>query len=289
MADIRPIRIMKRDKEEYQRLKRNMRAKQRRINNKFGITVDTIQTPNLSDFQSRSEFNKWKADVQNFNKRQNKELQFIKNENGVITNKATIKETKKNLIKVNSYVDSQMQSIDETIVRFGGKSIISRDTGNPLTFSERATAQQIKLESGLISFNDIPFSEFKTQKEYDKYTKQLKERSNLEFYDKRLEQMKTNYKKMLRKVFGEEADELMRKVEGMDSFQLYKMTLTQLDTTFEYLYKNEVNELSDLASGLLSTIDLFIDAEEQGATNANPIVQVQSGKLRNSKIKKYRK
>lgn len=289
MADIRPIRIMKRDKEEYQRLKRNMRAKQRRINNKFGITVDTIPTPNLSDFQSRSEFNKWKADVQNFNKRQNKELQFIKNENGVVTNKATIKETKKNLIKVNKYVDSQMQSIDETIVRFGGKSIISRDTGNPLTFSERATAQQIKLESGLISFNDIPFSEFKTQKEYDKYTKQLKERSNLDFYDKRLEQMKTNYKKMLRKVFGEEADELMRKVEGMDSFQLYKMTLTQLDTTFEYLYKNEVNELSDLASGLQSTIDLFIDAEEKGTTNANPVVQVQSGKLRNSKIKKYRK
>src|SRR5690625_7488212 len=76
MAKLPPIRIRKRDEEEYRRLQRNTKAKINRVKKNYGVDLEgEIPLPDLSEFQTRKEFNEWKELQSSFTNRANTEYQ----------------------------------------------------------------------------------------------------------------------------------------------------------------------------------------------------------------------
>ena len=74
------IRISQNDKQDYQRLVRNAKAKIRRVKKKYNRELSSsVELPSLSSFKSRKQYNEWKNEIKSFTNRGNTKYQFVKN------------------------------------------------------------------------------------------------------------------------------------------------------------------------------------------------------------------
>jgi hypothetical protein len=77
------IRISKKDKEEYNKLMRNAKAKMKRLQKQGIDLTGEIELPTLSAFENRKQFNEWKDFTNKFNKGLKNEYKVFTTEKGV--------------------------------------------------------------------------------------------------------------------------------------------------------------------------------------------------------------
>jgi hypothetical protein len=200
------IRISKKDRQEYNRLKNNARGKMRRLAKK-GIDQETIngliELPPLLSFESRHQFNEWKEEIKRFTNRNVKDFKVFTNEKNVPLLGKEIREYKEVEAKA---IKLAMEHYEHTTPE----------------------AQKIFLKPNNL---DIPrpldLDNVETRKRFKQKFERMKERSDEKFFNKRDAQFLENFIKSVEGSFNQNALVIkvvnqLRKIPPDYFYELYK-------------------------------------------------------------------
>lgn len=252
------IRITQNDRQEYARLVRNTKAKIRRANQKYGIDLSTqIQIPSIEDFTTRNQFNEFKQKQKSFTNRNNKDFQFKKNEFGVVATKRELEEIQRNTKKAQEIADKLRSEANEKPFISGGK-----EQG---TVGQRMMQMGKPNTAGITRPPDFDFEKIRTRAQLEKKMKNMEERSDEEFFDKRMEQMKENLTKLIEETFHSDADELVKRLREIPPDDFYEMFLMFDELNFDYIYTTESD--GSETNNWISKISSYLDRYDQGRIN----------------------
>lgn len=211
MARIVPIRVSQRDLEEYRRLRRNAKAKIRRVQKNYGIdlSAEINVGDSIDDFATRDQFNQWKDLMERFTSRRYTTWQFKRNRYGVVMRESEINR----LAYDTNRVRRQAQRlIDELETR-------TEDTDDPL-LRERMFQRRNDSITMPAEFN---FENVRSQYHFDRRRSQMEQRANEDYYDRRMSIMRDNYADIIELDLGRrsEASDIIRDMTGLDFFELY--------------------------------------------------------------------
>lgn len=255
MATVRPIRITKNDREEYNRLARNAKSKISRIKNKYGVDLSgEIEVPKIDSFASRAEFNQFKERAKSFTNRNNTKYQFVENKFGVVASKKEINKIKRDTEKAQRVAKKLTKEATNKPFIAGGKQ-------------QGTVGQQMKQmgkpdTAGIVIPNDFDFNKIRTRKQLKAKAESMEGRSEPGFFDKRMEQMKTNFIDALNKTFNSDAHGVAERIEIMSARDFYEMYLTINEFKFAAIYINEL--LGETTDNFVVQINQQIDMYEQG-------------------------
>lgn len=243
-----PIRITQNDISEYKRLARNTKAKIDRTIKKYGVDISgKIDVPKIDDFKTRKEFNEWKDSVKKFTNRANTEYQFKKNRYGVVKSVKEINELKKKT--------KQAQKVAKKIKKENeGKPFISggKQYG---TVGQRQQLMGRPNVGGIYVPPDFKFENIVNEKQFDDKRKNLTERSDKNFFDKRKEQFKQNYIKAISDNFNSHGDDIIERVKQTSSDDLFEMYLIYDEMEIQFYYTEE--DYSNHVERVLSIFDRY--------------------------------
>lgn len=253
MAKLPPIRIKKRDEEEYRRLRRNTKAKINRVKKNYGVDLEgEIPLPDLSEFETRQEFNEWKELQQRFTNRSVSEFQFVKNPYGVVT-------TKKDIYQIEQATRQAQRLADEKI-----KEVLDQPTfhdGEQIgTVGDRAHYMKEPDVTGIHRPSDFDFSQVRSKRRLDDLREGMEKRSKEEYYDERNKRMLDNFINILEGSFHSEADDLIEELKTInpdDFYGLYQSNFTVFDFN---LYDSEgqmVNADLSHVEGMMGVVEKF--------------------------------
>lgn len=203
----------------YNKLARSAKAKINRVKGKYGIDLTgEITVPKLESFKSRSEFNAFKDQVKSFTNRNNTKYQFVENKYGVVASKREINKIKRDTKQAQRVAKKlAKEAVNKPFVA-GGKV--------------RGTVGQRMLQmgkpetAGITIPRDFDFFKIRTRKQLMEKAKNMRERSDVEFFDKRMELMKDNYIKSLESTYNSDAHELAKVIEQMSPKDFYEMYIS---------------------------------------------------------------
>lgn len=219
MERIKPIRISKKDRKEFDRLERNTKSKIRRVKKKYGVDLTgEISLPNIDDFKTRKDYNEWKEKQAKFTSRGNMKYQFRKNDYGVVASKSEIFKTEMNTKIAQRHAEQlQKEAFNKPFIA-GGK--VQGTQGQQML-------QMAKPSVGGVSVPpSFDFDKIRTKEHYEKKSKAMEKRANPENYDKRKQLMKTNFLNILALSFNSEAQRLINEIEQIpadDFLEMYNM------------------------------------------------------------------
>lgn len=244
------IRIMKRDEKEYNKLRRKVKNKLRRTRKKYGIDLSNeIPTPNLNDFTTRQEFNRWKEQAQSFTNRFNLNYQFRKNKYGVVASKARLQKIKRDTKRAQEIASNIGKQVKDKPFIVGGKK------------KSTVGKQQLMLGrenyGGIYYPGDFNFEDFKYQDSLDAREKSIRKKARVPELEDKMQRMKDNYAEKVKEVFNSDGNEIGRKIDSMSAKDFYEMYLMYDEIDFFYLYESN-------ASDYLSRIQNYIDRYERG-------------------------
>lgn len=214
-----PIRITKNDREEYAKLVRNAKAKVRRTAEKYGVDISSkVNLPKLEDIKTREEFNRIKQEAKRVTNRANTEFQFVKNPFGVVASKKEIREIERNTKKAQRIAEQKLKEIEKKPFISGGK-----EQG---TVGQRMK-QMAKPETmtGINVPKDFNFDKIRDRKQLERKREGLERRIDENYYDKKMEQMKENFVRILELSLHNDADVLVEELKKMPADDFYEMYL----------------------------------------------------------------
>lgn len=254
MARPRKIRITRNDVEEYNRLAKNTKAKISRTLKNYGVDISNdISIPKLNDFKDRKEFNAWKDEVRKFTNRANTNYQFKKNEFGVVASVKELNEIKKANKRARKVAKEISKKMEDKPFISGGKQYG--------TVKDRQQMMGKPNTGGIYVPPIFKFENVRSRRELEDKRKNLTERSEPKFFDKRAEDLKKNYINMIEETFNSDGEELKRKIEEIPSDEFFEMFLMFDELQFEYFYTEEQT------SGKIEQLNTIFDKYLSGKVN----------------------
>lgn len=252
------IRILSRDKAEYQRLMKNIKAKIKRTQKNYGVDLTgEVDIRPLSTFKSRKEFNKWKEEMLSFTNRGNLDYQFEKNRYGVVASKRELFKAKEHTRKAQRIATDIQSKVRELPFISGGQ--VEGTVGQRMLQVKKPNAM------GVYVPDDFEFDKYRSREYLEKRFKNLEKRADPNIFDVRTNQMLENFIEILELSFNSESDELielLKDIPPQDFLEIYMQfdefdfdlydsdgqmvdadtgTINQMISNLEMYYRGEVN------------------------------------------------
>jgi Cft2 family RNA processing exonuclease len=240
-------------------LVRNAKAKIRRANKAYGVNLyEEINLPSIEDIGSRQEFNKIKKEAKSFTSRQNENYQFKKNKYGVV---ATKKELKEIIADTKEAQKIAKKLIKETEKKpfYSGKKV------------QGTVGQQIKQMAkpnvaGIYAPPDFNFNSITSTRQFENKKKNMKERASGLFVDKRMEQNKQNFIRMLELSMHSDADELIEMLENLSGYEFHEIYMQFASFDFnmwdsEGIMAERDGQSSNHISKMMDDIEMYNDGK----------------------------
>ncbi|HSH24519.1 MAG TPA: hypothetical protein VLA13_03160 [Massilibacterium sp.] len=258
MARITPIRIREVDKQEYQRLVRNTRAKIRRVEKNYGVDIsDEVNIPTLESFQTRKQFNEWKQDMQSFTNRHNLNYQYQKNKYGVVASKAQLNKIERDTRRAIYLAEERKKEMENRPFYQGGEQVS--------TVGQRMQHMKDPDIPGTYAPEPFDFDQVKTQQRVSDLLRSRERMADPEDYDKKREQMKDNFTTMLAKNFNSDADELIDKISKMSSKDFLDLYSQHAEFDFDVYYlASEMDLEASSYMNDLNAMESYVDAYIEG-------------------------
>jgi hypothetical protein len=256
MPKIRPIRITKKDKKEFQRLSKNVKSKVNRTKKNYGVDLTgVVDTPkNIESFQTRKEYNDWKKSVSSFTNRANLNYQFVKNQHGLVMTKKTFQDAIRNEKLGKKYAEEKKKQFkDRPLYSQGEKQLFSV-----------SQYQSMFKRPDILGYENplgLNFENIDRPSRLERKLENLEKRAQPDYFDKRMEQMKENYMKALHKTFNSDADFLVQKFENIPAQDFYEMYLMFDEMNFDYHYTEDKESPT---SGRLGMINSYVERYQNG-------------------------
>lgn len=226
------MRISKKDKAEYNRLKRNVKAKLRNTQKKHGLDLSgLIELPDLNSF-TRKDFNLWKEQAQKFTKSPANKVKY--NEFGVPYTAKLVNEYKKRAEKSNEVKEEFNKKHEHLPYMVSGK-----ESG--------MTVGQMKLMKapdplGNRTKNEFDISKIKSIRDLERKMNKIDKQQDEKHYHTTLEDMKSNWLVAVAGSFNDEADDLIELVRGLSPELFYEVYQQIAEMDFEN-YDSEGQEV----------------------------------------------
>lgn len=262
-----PMRVMQRDIKEYQRLRKNYQAKIRRVKKTTGFNLPDInqwlgvELPHIKDlksgkaFANRKEFNAWKKQMTEINKRSFADLQIETNAKGMRYPRVVKNQGK-------AAAKRAQKAVQDRIDRY-------RDLPVIVEGEEMGTVEQRQLmltdreAYGLYKPEDFDIDTYVNPSSAEKNIKRNEERQTDEYYDERMERMRDNFAGIFDNLDDEDGQEIAERIRRIAPDDFYEMYLMLPEMSFE----DWDSESGSYISGDKSPIDVFgyfLDIYEQG-------------------------
>ena len=259
MARTRPIRITENDRREFARLVRNSKAKIRRTARNYGIdlSAEVIIPDSIERFQYRSDFNRWKQQMESFTNRYNLRYQFVKNEHGVVISKADLNRIQRDERRARQNALRKRKEL------------------------ERNLSETYKRQRGMLKRPDLQgfsmppefdFSEIEHGWQLDYRSRQYSERADPRFYDERLETMKDNFIRSVEGTLGaigEDRKDVIKKLRRLDPLDFYNLYQQEYDV-MNFQFWDSEGQIYDSSEQVLERLEQIVSAlekHENGETN----------------------
>jgi hypothetical protein len=237
-------------------LAKNSKAKVKRANKNNGIDISgELNLPSLDQFETRSDFNKWKKQQKQFTDRKN---EIVTNKYGVSATKQFIKEITRDTKKAQKNADEKMRERMNKPFISGGK--------------EQGTQGQELLKmakpniAGITKPPNFNFNTMQTKRDLLKKRENMKKKKEPNYFDARLEKMKNSYIEELQKAFNSDANALVEKLRNVPSDDFYEMYMMFDEFDFNIFYLMKYLDSQDHDS-LLQQLDTYIDRYQKGTLN----------------------
>jgi hypothetical protein len=241
------MRISKKDKAEYNRLKKNVQSKINRVKKKDNLDLSGLmELPPLESF-TRKDFNIWKEDAKKFSSRVNK---VKHNEHGVPYTNQLVKEYQKRAEHANKISDKFNKKFKDLPYLSGGKDTnITVEMKNMIMKDPDTVGNRTKQKFDINEIKDIRGLE-RNMKRIDRY-------QSLEDYHTQLEEMRNNWVVGVMVTLGSDGDALIEKVMAMSPELFYEMYQSIDEMSFEYFYNDDNNtpDTSEIAKALEQSIN----------------------------------
>lgn len=255
MAKITPIRIRKKDREEYKRLVRNSRAKINRIKKNYGIDVSSdVKIPSLDDFTTRQEYNAWKEQQQKFTSRTNLDYQFIKNKYDVVISKREKQEIERDTKKAQRLAKEMLKDVDKRAFVSGGKK--------QGTVGQRMLQVDKPNLTGIYVPADFNFDAIPTRSAFDSRKANIRSRTDRKTFDERKERMKDNFIRAVEGSFNSEANKLIKELGKLSGSEFYDMWLSFNEFDFQDFDSDGQNVDAD--EGQINQMLSYLEQYEKG-------------------------
>lgn len=261
------MRILKRDEQEFKRITRNYKAKKNRIRKKTKFSLSDIdkelgvEIPTLKDFKkgnafsTRKEFNEFKKQLSITNARGFEPLSIKTNAKGLKYPSYIEKVGKKAVSEASEKVDTMRDSYSKLPLIVEGTEIG--------TVSQQQLMLTDKEAYGLHKPSQFDIDTYTNPKSVEKSIERNKERQTDEYFDKRMEQMQTNFISMFDESEDEETAKLMDRIKAINPRDFYELYLMLPEMAFEDWDSDEGGSISGDKSPF-ETMDYFISAYENG-------------------------
>lgn len=255
MARPRKIRITKNDRADYARLAKNSKAKLRRTLKNYGLDLsDKIEIPDLEEFQTRKQFNKWKETMASFTNRYNLHFQFKKNKNGVVASKAELNEIERNFKLAKKHQTKIRERVEDLPFISGGKP-----TGD--TVGERIRMMK-RPDTFLSHANEFDFDAVRRRADLERVMTRAEKRSDPYYYDQAMERLKQNFITALSGSFHSEADDIVEKLQNLRADYFYDMFQQFGELSFDDFDSEGQNV--DATEAQLEKIRSYLQMYEEG-------------------------
>lgn len=190
------MRVMKKDVDEYKRLRNNYRSKIRRVRKKTGFNLDNIdkqldlQLPSIKEmkngaFETRKQFKNTLNQMKRVLDRNFEPLQIKTNNKGLKYPEIIKQQAEKSTKKAQDKADTIRNEIkDKTIISEGKEIATVKERELMLTDSEAY---------GVYRPSDFDINEYSNPKTVENTIKKNDERQSGEYYDKRMLQLQLNF------------------------------------------------------------------------------------------------
>ena len=233
------MRVMKRDEQEYKRLRSNYRSKLWRIRRAtdFSLPAHEIDSelglyfPSISEFRegafkTRKDFNLFKQTVEEVTSRSFKPLQIQDNAKGIKYPRIMLNIGMKHADKAKKEAQRQIDKIKDLPIIIDGE-----ERG---TVTDREIATHDSESFGIYPPSDFDIDVYTTPEAVEKRIEKDKERSDPEYYDMRKAQMQDNFISMFEvKDSNEVLDEILLMLSVMTPDQFYEFYWMFPDISFE--------------------------------------------------------
>ena len=251
MARQRPIRIMEKDRKEYNRLVRNTKAKIRRTRQNHGIDLTSeVNIRPLESFQTRKAFNEWKEEQKSFTNPANQRYQFVTNKYGFTASKREITQMQQ--------LNRRAQRKSDRLVKELSKLPRMRDAEKKGTVAERVIQIGKSNATGITKPPKFDVESIQSRAHFERKREALEERLEPGYYADRAETMKANYIQKLLETFNSDAREVADKIAEMDTtdfYELYVMNKDEID--FDYLYMDDSQKNRDFVNKIGNTVNAY--------------------------------
>jgi len=239
-----PIKIRKKDIEDYKKIKRNIKSKISRTQKNYGVDISSeIYLPSLESFKTRAEFNEFKEYASKI--KYDQSLQFVKNKQGVVGRKSDINKA----IRKQNAIINERKKLKKRIEKL--PVIMDKIQ---LTIGERqlGLSEKEKRKRGYIAVpKKFDFNDMMSQEQYEKRKKQINEKSDYKVNEK-LRDMKANYMRTVNESLNHDGYEIVKAINDMPDIQFYEMYMTnETAFGFEVWYTEEEDQLYELGQSLL--------------------------------------
>lgn len=196
---------------------KNSKAKVKRANKNNGIDISgELNIPNLTSFETRSEFNKWKKQQKQFTNRKN---EIVTNKHGISATKQLIKEITRDTKKAQKIADEQLLKNRDKPVFSGGKQVSTNE-------QRRMQRMDDSTSSGIPRPKDFNFGNISTKKRLLEKRENMKKRKNPQYFNWRNQLMQNNFTDLLSISLNSHADDLierLKRIPAEDFVELFDM------------------------------------------------------------------
>lgn len=249
------IRISKADKEEYRRLVKNTKAKIRRTVSKYGLDLSSeIDIPDLEDFTSREQFNKFKSEQKSFTNIGNLKYQFKKNKYDVVADKST-------LLGIELGTSRLQRKARETIKRVEDKPFISGGKAQG-TVGQRLAQVKRPSKHGVNVRADFDFDKVPDKQYLEKLDVDIKEKLDPDYDTGRKLLMKHNFMYVVEQSFNSKADELYKLLDDLPADIFYDFYFQFDEFDFD-LYDSDGQNV-DADQGTLDQMIAYLEDYYEG-------------------------
>jgi hypothetical protein len=267
------------EKDEFNRLRKNVQSKLRRIHKVFGDEIVTmikerdekgnikkngkvyydtvepeffIKTPTLNEIKNKKEMKEWMDKARKFTDRGYSRFQFMKNEDGLAISKQVQERAKKN---------------SEIAIESAKKLIEAKKelpiAGGRTTLGERLEMQKDDDVGGIRVPKPFDFDVIRTKRRLlEKLENLEKRRGKAEYFEWRNSVYKDNFMYVLRQAFNSDANDVLEKLEKMDNGDFFDMSLRYEEMQIDNYYRAHnqiVGEDEDLQK-----VRSYLEAYENG-------------------------
>ena len=252
------MRISKKDKAEYQRLKQNIKGKVSRVAKKTGLDISgMLDIPDLNSI-SRKEFNAFKEEAKRFTARTHK---VTYTPQGVPTTNMMMNQMKE-MEKLANKRAKEMQN------KINDRPFISGGTAQGTVGHRRVLMLDEPDALGYKTLENVDFNKIKDKYELEKIYSRLKKKTKgngLTYYDETMQRMKDNWLRALDGSFDEEANNLKSKVEALPADVFYELYM--MFDEFDFRYYDSEGQDVEATSGMIKQLESYLNRYADGKLN----------------------